>query len=303
MNDKISVVIPCYNAEKYIKKCLESILQQTYENLEIIVVNDGSTDSSKKLIEPFLSDKRVRCVDQVNGGEFSARNTGIKLATGKYIGFVDSDDYIEPDMYKKLYSAISSTEADIAVCNFNLIYEDKDKEDKTCYANMSKGTVNVYDNVYSYWANNCAAIRPNNYAWTRLYNLDVLLKSGIMFEGYKHSADTLFNFKLLPNLKSVTFVNEGLYNYVQHSSSGIHTIAHKANLAELYSITFQALVDYYKENNFEEFLTILPLHAYTRLRSVFFYSRIAGKSDEQIVKNLISGWENRDIFRYLTGDI
>ena len=94
MTDKVSIIVPCYNAEKYIKRCLDSIAAQTYENLEILVINDGCTDNSKKIIDQYLSDNRFRCIDQENGGEFSARNTGIREATGEYLGFVDSDDFL-----------------------------------------------------------------------------------------------------------------------------------------------------------------------------------------------------------------
>lgn len=301
--DKISIVIPCYNAEKYIKRCIHSLLAQTHYNLEIIIVNDGSSDRTKEIIASMQQDNRIKYIEQQNAGESAARNAGIAMATGEYIGFVDADDFVLPEMYEKLYSAIINTKADVAVCNFNLVYEDDSIIDQKKYAYMPNGTLNIYDDVYLYWVSVCAAPRPNNYVWTRLYRRNLLLTSGIMFEKYPHSADTLFNFKLLPHIKSVTFIQEGLYNYVQRKGSGIHTIAGKGNIAALYADTFQELTDYYKKNNFNEFLSILPIHAYTRIRSIFFYSRLAGQSDEEIISNIMSGWKNRDIFKYFTGDI
>ena len=300
MNDLISIIVPCHNAEKYLVKCLDSIIKQTYNNIEVVIVNDGSTDSSREIIERYLSDERVKCIDQENGGEYAARNTGLNSATGEYIGFVDADDYIEPEMYEKMYRAIKEHDADMAVTNFNLVYEEPNRESQRCYAHMVPGLWNIYDNVYSYWVNNCAAVRPNNYACTRLYKRCVLVDSKVQFEQFRHSADTLFNFKVLPHMKKVVFVNEGLYNYLQRQSSGIHTIAKKANLANLYSQSFQALVDYYKEKNFKEFFEILPMHAYSRFRSVFFYSRLAGFDDEEIINKLLTDWKDKDIYKYLT---
>lgn len=270
MNDCISVIIPCYNAEKYIEKSLNSIINQTYSNLEIILVNDGSTDDTKKIISSFLSDKRIKYIEQKNGGEFAARNTGLFAATGKYIGFVDADDYIAPEMYEKLYNSILNTNSEMAVCNFNLIYEKEESKTKNSYSNMPNGVYEPQKNVYGYWCQSCASPIPNNYVWTRLYIRDLIIHSGIHFENHKHSIDTLFNFKLLPHMKKVVFVNEGLYNYIQHSNSGIHTIANKTNIATLYADTFQSLVDYYRDNNFHAFYSILPIHAYTRLKSIFF---------------------------------
>lgn len=298
MSRKISVVIPCYNAEKYIERCIESIINQTYSNLEIIVVNDGSVDKSKELISRYLEDKRIVYVEQSNSGEYSARNKGIEVATGEFLGFVDADDYVDPTMYEKLYTALESSDVDMAVCNFNQIYESLTKYS---YSNIPEGVLSIESDAYGYWTKVCASSPPNNYVWTRLYRRSIVEKSNVRFENYPHSADTLFNFKLLPHLRNVVFVNEGLYNYVQRENSGIHTIGKKRNLADLYADTFQALVDYYVENGYDRFLCVLPMHAFSRLRSVFFYSRLAGETDDEIISKLVSSWSGRDIFKYLTG--
>lgn len=100
--DLVSIIVPVYNVEQYLKDCLDSILQQSYPNIEIIIINDGSTDGSKEVVIPFLSDKRVKYIEQENKGLSGARNTGLKSALGKYIVFVDSDDYIEKNMLKEV---------------------------------------------------------------------------------------------------------------------------------------------------------------------------------------------------------
>ena len=129
------------------------------------------------------------------------------------------------------------------------------------------------------------------------------MESGIRFEKFVHSADTLFNFKLLPYVKKCVLINEGLYNYVQRKGSGIHTVAIKKDIAELYADTFQELADYYNENNFENFKKVLPIHAYTRMKNVFFYSRLAGIEDKDIIEDLARAWKDRDIFKYFLGEI
>ena len=114
--EKISLIVPVYQAEKYIRRCLDSIIAQTFYNLEIILVNDGSDDDSGKICDEYaLLDKRVKVIHKENGGLSSARNAGLELATGEYIGFIDSDDWIAKDMYEYLYRLIVKYEADIAV--------------------------------------------------------------------------------------------------------------------------------------------------------------------------------------------
>lgn len=115
----ISVVVPCYNVEKYVVECLKSIVEQSYDNLEIIVVNDGSTDNTEQEILPFLEDKRIKYIVQKNKGLSGARNMGLDNITGTYVCFVDSDDFIHPDFIKILYQNIVKTKSDIAICDFN----------------------------------------------------------------------------------------------------------------------------------------------------------------------------------------
>jgi len=298
MSDKISVIIPCYNVELYIEKCLSSVLKQTFENLEIIVVDDGSTDSTANIIHMLTDDKRLKYVCQANAGVSAARNAGIDAATGEFLAFVDSDDFIESDMYTQLCAALKETDADMAVCNFNHVYDDRIEE---TYSKMINQTVCIQDDVYGYFARFCACPKPNNYIWTRLYKTEIIRNSKIRFEQYKIGDDTLFNFKLLPYMNKVTFISEGFYNYYQRQNSNVYTVANKSNLAAIYADTFDALADYYKSNNFEAFFDVLPIHAFSRLRSVFFYSRLAGMEEGEIIENVMNGFKNRSISKYLTG--
>ena len=118
MQDLISVIVPVYNVERYIEKCITSIISQTYTNLEIIVVDDGSTDKSGLLCDEWQAkDSRIKTIHKVNGGLSSARNTGMNIAQGKYIAFIDSDDYIDNTMVEQLWINIKDSNAQIAICN------------------------------------------------------------------------------------------------------------------------------------------------------------------------------------------
>jgi len=295
---KISVIVPAFNVQDYVNKCIQSILNQSYTNMEIIIINDGSTDDTLSLIKNFEYDTRVKVINQANAGVSAARNAGIDAATGDYLAFVDSDDYIEPDMYEKLVDAVIQNNADMAVCNYNMIFPDKIIKQ---YSKINNQTIDVQADVYSYFVNYCACPKPNNYIVTRLYKTDVVKNSNVRFEKYSLGDDTLFNFKLLPYTNKVTFIPHGLYNYLQRTNSNVYTAAKKISLAKVYADTFESLVSHYTENGFNDYLEVLPVHAYSRLRSIFFYSRLSGLEDEQIWDDVVQIFKSHTIGQYLTG--
>jgi glycosyltransferase involved in cell wall biosynthesis len=300
MYKTVSIIIPCYNVELYVGKCIESVLAQDYSRLEIILIDDGSTDGTAAVLKRYLGDGRVKLIRQANAGVSAARNVGIDAATGELLGFVDSDDWIEPDMYAVLCDSLSRGGADMAVCNYNLVYDD---HTDMLYSLMRDGVDKVHPDTYGFFTRHCACPKPNNYIWTRLYKADIVKNSGVRFEDYKLGDDTLFNFKLLPHIGSVSFADAGLYNYYQRGNSNVYTVAKKGNLASVYADTFDALAEYYTANGFTEFLQALPIHAFTRLRSVFFYSRLAGLSEDEITRSVMTGFKDREIAKYLTGAI
>jgi len=294
MNSTISVIIPAYNVDQYIEKCLCSVLSQTYKKLEVIVVNDGSTDGTADIIAEFAPDTRLVYIEQKNAGVTVARNSGIENATGDFLAFVDSDDYLEPEMYEELHAAFIAARADVAVCDYNLVYDD---HVETKYSNMQDETIDT--DMPGYFYNHCCGHKPNNYIWTRLYNADIVRKSGVRFENFKLGDDTLFNFKLLPYLKRATHISGAYYNYLQRSNSNVYTVARRSNLATVYADTFEALLNHYKSNGFDDFLQVMPLHAHTRLRSVVFYSQLAGLDEDNITKSINEGFQGREIVEYL----
>ena len=118
---KLSIIIPVYNSEKYLDKCLTSIINQNYKNIEIILINDGSKDNSKKIINKYLKNNKkvIKYIEQENSGQAHARNRGLEIATGELITFVDSDDYVLPEIYEEMIKTLTKTNADIVMCDLS----------------------------------------------------------------------------------------------------------------------------------------------------------------------------------------
>lgn len=136
-NPVISVIVPVYNVELYLKRCVDSIIEQSYNNIEIILVNDGATDSSPEICDFYArTDSRIRVIHKENGGLSSARNAGINIMNGKYVLLIDSDDYIEKDMISKLYFVAQEKKADIVTCQFVKVFDDKNNQYPSNNQNM-----------------------------------------------------------------------------------------------------------------------------------------------------------------------
>lgn len=219
MYDKlISIIVPIYNSDKYLFRCINSLIKQSYQNLEIILIDDGSTDNSKKICNYFLKkDKRIKFFIKSNGGVSSARNLGLLNAKGDYIAFVDSDDYIEADMLEKLLNSLIENESQISICN--LIFEDHSGKELTSY-NTSNCQFDRYDlpnKMYNF-------LSINGYVWNKLYDKNLIFKGSytILFdENIGILEDNLFNYKIFENNSKFNccYINEKLYHYVQNQKS------------------------------------------------------------------------------------
>ena len=215
MKELISVIIPIYMVEKYLNKCIDSVINQTYKNLEIILVNDGSKDNCKKICEEYAKkDSRIKIINKSNGGLSDARNKGLEVSNGKYIGFVDSDDYISKDMYKNLYENIIKYDADIAICEYIEVNENGEniKENKKIIENGVK--------IYSREEAMYKLLEDNeitNHVWNKLYKSslfkDIEFPKGLKFE------DIAVMYKLIDKANRVVHISEILYFYVQRDGS------------------------------------------------------------------------------------
>lgn len=213
-NPKISVIIPVYNVDKYVEKCLKSIINQTYNNLEIIIVNDGSTDNSLMICEKIAKkDKRIKIITQKNGGLSLARNTGIKNSTGDYIAFIDSDDYVSKRFIEVLYNTLIANNADISVCDYIYVDENDHKWSKTKKMNKIYSNIDAIKDLFV--GNQDTEVM----SWNKLYKKSLFLDNNILFpEGMIHE-DNFTTYKLYYFSKSIALVDEKLYFYLQRNNS------------------------------------------------------------------------------------
>lgn len=214
-NELISIIVPVYNVEKYLEKCVNSIVNQTYKNLEIILVDDGATDSSGKLCDELAKiDNRIKVYHKENGGLSDARNYGVERATGDYIGFVDSDDYIDSEMYGKLYEAIKKENVDVAECNLKIIYTDREE----------LFTEQKYYNVYTkqeYLEEYLKIEKIFGSACVRLIKSDIAKK--LKFPVGKLYEDTYYAYDLIEKVDRYVIMNNPYYNYLMRENSITNT--------------------------------------------------------------------------------
>lgn len=211
---KISIIVPIYNTKKYIDRVVNRLINQTYHNLEIILVDDGSTDGSSMLCDKYKKkDNRIKVIHQKNSGVSVARNVGLKHATGEYIGFVDSDDYISLNMYETLYNNLINTNSDISVCNY-LTFKDKLPE----FDNESN--IKIFDRI--------DALKDiisdgviTNFLWNKLFKKEVF--KNISFPLGKIYEDLYVMHRLIDNTDKICFDSKRMYGYYQRSDSYVNS--------------------------------------------------------------------------------
>lgn len=238
----VSVIVPIYNAAKYLDKCIQSILNQTYSNLEVILINDGSTDGSGKICDEYAaSDKRIKVIHKENEGLINARKTGIRIATGDVVGYVDADDWIEPDFYSRLLEAYLESGADMVTSShfhdigeqYSLVHNGIDKGvyllEEICERMLFNGRFFEY------------GINPH--LCTKLFKRDILLKCQLEVDPrIKCGEDAAVTYPFLLNSRKVCVVSYSGYHYVQHSGS--MTKKKDDNEKELMSFLFDYLYAY-----------------------------------------------------------
>lgn len=213
-NPLISVIVPVYNVEKYLEKCIKSILNQTYENIELILIDDGSTDNSGNICDKYNRTPKVKVIHKENGGLSSARNAGIDIAKGEYLGFVDSDDSIEPFMYRMLMSSALENNTKISVCAVNYVYENGDKLTKP-----DLGEDCIFDFEQAMIEMNSHRIFDMG-ACSKLYHKDLFLE--LRFPEGKLSEDYYIMYKIFDRAQRISYVSTPCYNYLQRENSITH---------------------------------------------------------------------------------
>ena len=255
---KVSIVVPIYNLEKYVPRCMDALVNQTLEDIEIICVDDGSKDSAPQIIESYQVKypNKVRVFHKENGGEWSARTYGLKEAKGEYVGFMDSDDVPELTWAEKLYNAAKENDADIAFSGYDRVDLDTGKTvsvEMTQYGKMNKD-VDWNDDFIVY---------ANPSLWNKLYRRELVKDSE--FLPFRGCNDTLFLIRAyMDGAKKLTFIPDVLYHYYLRSSSQIHSL----NLKDVENLKKYLLVirDYSKQiGKYEEYKDTLSNMAFLHL--------------------------------------
>ena len=215
MNPEISIIVPVYNVEKYLKRCIDSILNQSFTDFELILVYDGSTDNSGKIIDEYaIKDERIKVIHKENGGQGSARNRGLDIAKGNYIGFVDSDDWIHKDMYKCMYQIISEDNTDIVQVGHNTVEEYT--EDKRC--NINDINIICIDNIIEKFADcNSFEILPLIFPVNKLYKRR--LWNNLRFPEGKFAEDLRIIYKIYEITNNYKIIDFNFYNYYMSPNS------------------------------------------------------------------------------------
>ena len=220
---KVSVIVPAYNVEKYLAECLDSLINQTLEDIEIIVINDGSTDCTLQILEEYAAkDRRIKIINQENAGQSVARNRGIDAAVGEYVAFVDADDWVDLDFFRKLYDAAKKENADVAAggilfCDLNLKrrFLVKYRSQKSLYKLKEK---------YKYLLCN----GKHCYIWNKIYHREHLLNGKLFFMDGKYYEDVFWSLQMLKVMDSAVCVPDILYYYRANPCSTVHTTKNDA---------------------------------------------------------------------------
>lgn len=263
----ISVIVPIYNVEKYLVRCIESIINQSYQDLEIILVDDGSTDSSGKICDEYaLKDVRIIVVHKENGGLSDARNAGLAHATGEYIGYVDGDDWIEPDMYEKMVSNCMSTGMDVAACRYREVYPDSiiDNSSERVLTLSREEALEIYlcghPNVKIY-----------NSVWSKLFRADLV--KDFRFPVGQKSEDIMYTTKAFCNMNGCVYIDKALYNYVRGRAGSIMETYDEKRMFQDELPFFKEQIAYVKSKGLEEYSDKAAYHYYRRLMIYFLDCR------------------------------
>ena len=269
----LSVIVPCYNGEKFIGRCLESLVNQTLQDIEIIVINDGSTDNSQDIIDSYANKyHNIQAYKIPNSGIADARNFGVSKVETPYFGFLDCDDYTDVTMFEKMYNQASETNAQVVVSNFYWVKGKKKKLEKEGPYNTGKDML----------------IHLFAVLWNKIYDTAFVRSTNIRFPSGNRYEDAYFLYCLAPNIERIAFVDEAFVHYVQHENS----ITHNNNEEVKNMITiFDNILNYYAHTNrYDEYHDELEyLHIKFFLGNSFLRSaRIDDKQDRDYTIQL--GW-------------
>lgn len=257
-NDLISIIIPVYKVEEYLEKCIESVLKQTYTNLQIILVDDGSPDNCGKICDEYAKkDPRIEVIHKVNGGLSDARNVGIAKAKGKYIGFVDSDDYIKEDMYEILINLIKEYDADVSICNLYDVIDGKEDIRNNENGIQEYSRLEILKEVL-------LDKNIQSYAWNKLYKKELF--DEIKYPIGKKYEDIGTTFYVFEKCNKIVVTSKPEYYYLKRSDSLVNNVTESTVLdytdiiIQRYLYTQKNIEELRKYNNYYLAKTLITAH-------------------------------------------
>lgn len=296
--EKISIIIPTYNVARYIDRCLESVCNQTYKNIEIICIDDGSTDDTLAHIEKYTYlDNRIILIENEHIGVAAVRNKGLKIATGEYLGFVDADDYIDLKMYETLYSTMIKEEVDLTICGYERKYES---------FNHRKESDLFYDKKFSFppgksTINNETVSYFMITLWSKLYKNSIIQENNVSFANNLIFEDWVFYWEYLVNAKNLFFLEDIMYFYTQREKSIMSSIYENPSGGTAdtldYMLTAEVIYDnLLKSNHFNQYEK-----AFWKCYSLIYenaYYFIKEEKKEDVTKRAVSFLKNFDLSQH-----
>ena len=260
---KLSIVAAVYNLEKYLPRCLDALVNQTLQEIEILCVDDGSTDSAPQIIDEYAKKypNKVKAFHKPNGGEFTTRNYGLERATGEYVTFVDTDDQVELTWAEKLYNTAKQNDADLAVCGFERIDLNTNKVVSTNMTNFGQ-TVKEINNKDDF------TLFINPAPWNKVYKREKV--KDLRFLPFRGFNDAMFLASCYTKMKKIAFVPEPLYHYYLRYDSQIHTV-NKQDVENLKKYLLEVKKLYRETNKYEEMKYILDTFAFLHLGTSVMY--------------------------------
>ena len=281
---RVSIIIPVWGVEKYIGKCLDSLVNQTLEDIEIIVVNDGSLDNSQSIIDKYVAKHpdKVKSYIKENGGQGSARNYGIKVSTGEYIAFVDSDDFVELDMFEKMYNKAKKDKSDIVICGSYNVCE-----------NYSKKEIDAFITNYDTDLENMMFGKMA--VWNKIYKRNIIIDNKITFKEKVWYEDLAFTLKAIINSSKFSFIDEPFYDYLIRQGSTMNNSNVERNLEILEA--FDDVLNYVEKNRKHEYIEMIEFlaidHIYISAIVRVLRAEADNKLKREVINKLISYMEKK----------
>lgn len=286
----ISIIIPVYNVEKYLVQCLESIINQTYKNFEVIIINDGSTDNSEKIIKSYQEKHScIRYYQQQNQGVSVARNLGLQKANGRYTIFIDPDDYLELNAFELMVNRAEIEDLDVVLIGYTEIYDDNIKGIDT-YKFPSVDSEKIYKGLDI--MNMMLELQINGFSWDKMFKTSSLKQNNFIFEKDRYIQDWFPVFKQMQVADKVGFINKSLYNYRQRGSSTVHKRNEKYLID--YSHAVSQIIEFSNTNK-----EILNISSLTKFKIITFDNIIKMYVNFNIYKDKNSVlYKNFDLLDY-----